>query len=91
MKPDRWRQVDKVFEAALELDLADRPAFLDKACGNDLELRREVEKMLKFDEQATDFIEDDAFSVAAGLMTGQSQQLMSAQAPTEKRDRKSVV
>jgi serine/threonine protein kinase len=85
MKPDRWQQVDKVFEAALELDSADRPAFLDKACGNDADLRREVEKMLRFDEQATDFIEDDLFDVATSLMTGQPHQLVSGQRATEKK------
>ena len=70
MKPDRWQQVDELFAAALERDRADRPAYLDQACGDDQELRREVEKMLRFDEQAADFIEKDVFSVAAGLMTG---------------------
>ncbi|HVQ39218.1 MAG TPA: protein kinase [Pyrinomonadaceae bacterium] len=72
MKPDRWRQVDKLFEAALEVNPADRPTFLDRACGRDTDLRREIEKMLKFDEQATDFIENDVFNVATSLMTGQS-------------------
>ncbi|HEY5838983.1 MAG TPA: serine/threonine-protein kinase, partial [Pyrinomonadaceae bacterium] len=83
MKPDRWQQVDELFAAALERDRADRPAYLDQACGDDQELRREVEKMLRFDEQAADFIEKDVFSVAAGLLTGQSLSL----GPTEKLGR----
>ncbi len=72
MKPDRWREVDRLFEAALERDGKDRVEFLDRACGGDLSIRREVEKMLKFDEQAGDFIEKDVFDVAAGLITGRS-------------------
>ncbi|HKO96226.1 MAG TPA: serine/threonine-protein kinase [Pyrinomonadaceae bacterium] len=72
MKPDRWREVDRVFEGALEREGADRIAFLDRACAGDLPMRREVEKMLKFDEQAGDFIEKDVFDVAAGLITGRS-------------------
>lgn len=69
MKPDRWRKVDELFEAALERNPQDRAAFLDDACGADRDLRREVEKMLKFDEQAEDFIQTDVFDVAARLIT----------------------
>jgi serine/threonine protein kinase len=69
MKPDRWRKVDELFEAALERKPQDRAAFLDEACGADRELRSEVEKMLKFDEQAEDFIQTDVFDVAARLIT----------------------
>jgi serine/threonine-protein kinase len=69
MKPDRWRKVDELFEAALEREPKDRAAFLDQACGTDRELRREVEKMLSFDERAQDFIKTDVFEVAARLIT----------------------
>ena len=85
MKPDRWRQVDELFEAVLECDRAERATFLDNACSGDPGLRREVEELLKFDEHAADFIEGDAFKVAAGLLTGQSGQLLSGEAPTEKK------
>jgi len=85
MKPDRWRKVDELFEAALERDRQERAAFLEKACGGDPGLRREVEKMLKFDEQAADFIEDDVFNIAAGLMTGETEQLPSGVAAEKKR------
>jgi serine/threonine-protein kinase len=69
MKPDRWRKVDKLFEAALEREPNSRAAFLNQACGNDKELRREVEKMLEFDNKAQDFIKTDVFDFAARLIT----------------------
>jgi serine/threonine-protein kinase len=69
MKPDRWREIDELFEAALEQTPGDRVAFLDQVCGNDPELRREVEKMLAFDQQAEDFIQTDVFNAAAKLIT----------------------
>ena len=69
MKPDRWRKVDELFEAALEREPQARAAFLDKACGDDADLRREVEKMLSFEQQAEDFIKTDVFDVAAKLIT----------------------
>src|ERR1700752_3171684 len=38
---------EQVFLAALELaDPAERAAYLDRACGRDVELRRQVEKLL---------------------------------------------
>ena len=46
-----------------------RAAFLVQACGSDEELRREIEKMLDFDNQAQDFIKTDVFNVAANLIT----------------------
>src|SRR5688500_391927 len=85
MKPDRWRQVDELFEAALQRDREQRPALLDQACGSDPELRREVEKMLKFDEQAADFIGADGFNLAAGLMTGETERLPPARVAAEKK------
>ena len=69
MKPDRWRKVDELFEAALEREPHSRAAFLDKACGDDVDLRREVEKMLSFERQAEDFIQTDVFDVAARLIS----------------------
>src|ERR1051325_4479729 len=69
MKPDRWRKVDELFEAALEREPNSRAAFLDQACGSDKELRHEVEKMLSFDHQAEDFIKTDVFDFAARLIT----------------------
>lgn len=69
MKPDRQRRINELFEAALKRVPADRAAFLDTACRGDRELRREVEKLLTADEQATEFIETDAFEVAARMKT----------------------
>ncbi len=74
MKPDRWRKVDELFEAALDREPSHRAAFLDEACGSDRELRREVEKMLDIDNQAQDFIKTDVFDVAAKLITQRTPQ-----------------
>src|SRR6185369_15850189 len=69
MKPDRWRKVDELFEAALEHEPGRRASFLDQACGSDKDLRREVEKMLDFEKQSEDFIKTDVFDIAARLIT----------------------
>jgi serine/threonine-protein kinase len=46
MEPERWRQVEEVFQAALECDPGQRSAFLDSACEGDTLLREEVESLL---------------------------------------------
>src|SRR5215213_7645915 len=57
MDPERWHQVDRLFEEALDRPPAQRPAFLDVACAGDTALRREVERLLAVDEQGAGFLE----------------------------------
>ena len=68
MKSERWRQVDELFEQALERAPEERARFLDAACAADASLRREVEEMLRCDARAEDFIETPVFGVAAALL-----------------------
>jgi hypothetical protein len=43
---DRWEQINRLWDAALELAEEARPAFLESSCQGDEELRREVESLL---------------------------------------------
>ena len=43
MTGDRWTEVEAIVLEAVERDARERNAFLDDACRNDEELRREVE------------------------------------------------
>jgi serine/threonine protein kinase/Tol biopolymer transport system component len=60
MTSGRWRQIERLYHAALECDAAERAAFLSGACGADLALRREVECLLDCRSRAADFIEQPA-------------------------------
>ena len=56
MTPERWREIERLYYAALERDdVAERAAFLIEACGGDEGLRHEVESLLAFHGTATDF------------------------------------
>jgi serine/threonine protein kinase len=68
LKPERNRQIDKVFQAALARDPAERAAFLDEASAGDPSLRRDVETLLASDEQAAGFIESPALEIAPELV-----------------------
>jgi serine/threonine protein kinase len=48
MLKERWSEIEKLYFSASELEPAARAAYLERACGSDLEMRREVESMLEF-------------------------------------------
>ena len=68
MRRDRWRQIDEIFDAALDLTARERSSFLDDACGDDASLRREVEKMLAIEARTGDFIEASALDAATAIL-----------------------
>ena len=68
MRPERWRQIDEILQAAFERAPGDRAAFLDQVCAGDLDLRREVEALLASDQRADSFIEAPAVQMAAPLL-----------------------
>ncbi len=56
MTPERYRQIGELYHAALEVARRSAPAFLDRACAGDEEMRREVESLIISHEEAADFI-----------------------------------
>ena len=57
MKQELWRKAEELFHAALERPPEARRAFLDEACGEDSELRRQVEVLVAKDERAGSLLE----------------------------------
>lgn len=62
MNPEHWQKVKAILEKALEIAPESRSAFLDESCGNDEELRREIEKLLEFENDGADLLEQAAVS-----------------------------
>jgi hypothetical protein len=50
MNPERFQRVDALFRAAVAVQPEERAALLDEQCGDDDELRREVESLLAEDQ-----------------------------------------
>jgi len=69
MKAERWKQVNDLFQSAVERAPGERAAFLHEACHGDEGLRREVDSLLSSYERAENFIELPAFEVAPDLVT----------------------
>ena len=57
MTPERWREIERLYHAALERSTEERNAFLTEVCGSDEALRRELESLLEYHARAGDFIE----------------------------------
>ncbi len=79
MTPERWKQVDKLLEQALEQELDHRALFLDEACEGDTALRQEVESLLAAHEQAASFIEAPVLEVTDRVVPQASARLASGQ------------
>jgi serine/threonine-protein kinase len=68
LTPDRWQQIDRLFAAALERPGAERAAFLAQACGDDSELRREVQALLASSAEAEAVLGESATGFAAPIL-----------------------
>ena len=64
-RPDRWRQIERLYNEALEIDAADRDAFLARASGGDARVRQEVRSLLEYENAADRFLERPAIVEAA--------------------------
>lgn len=67
MSTGRWERLNELFHAATGLAPEERAAFLSRACGDDAELLREVERLVAADAQAGEFIEAPALASASWL------------------------
>ncbi len=72
MTPTRWQEIERMYNAALPGSPGELAAFLAEACGEDAELRREVEILLarRSDDGSTKTMAAP-FAVSAGMGIGQ--------------------
>ena len=69
MNQSEWQRVEELLQQALDLEKSERKVFLDRACGPDPHLRRQVEMLLGKEDEARSFIETPAVAhVAASLV-----------------------
>ena len=66
MKKDLWQRAEELFHAALERPPETRQAFLDEVCGEDIELRRQVERLVSKDEHAGSLLEKPVLADVTG-------------------------
>jgi len=60
MEPERWKRVEQVYQSVLAVAKNQRASFLEETCSGDERLRREVEALLAYEDQAQQFMETAA-------------------------------
>jgi serine/threonine protein kinase len=65
MNVERWQNLKRTFNEAVEMPASDRSNFLNRI-GGDTAMRREIEKMLVFADDANDSFEHNAFELFNG-------------------------
>lgn len=74
MDPERWRKIEELLQAALQLPADQRDDFVREGCGGDPGLEHEVRSLLTSHEEAGSFLGQPAIEVAAraGVQRGPS-------------------
>jgi len=75
LTPERWKEIDQLVQAALACPSEERPAFLAQECTGDDALRREVEALLAYQTQASDFLGQPALEHAAAVLASPPEKL----------------
>ncbi|MGE0129913.1 MAG: protein kinase [Blastocatellales bacterium] len=70
MTPERWRQIEEIFQTVIERAPGERKSALTQYCGGDDELRREVESLL--DHEVPGSFIHEPIRGAAQSLTGES-------------------
>jgi len=65
---NRWQRLQALFYEALELKPEARLEFLQKNCGGDLELQKEIEDLLESTEKPMDFLQRPVLVAAQEMM-----------------------
>jgi hypothetical protein len=50
MSPDTLARMQEIFEAAVDLAPSEGPVYLSEACGDDVRLRDQVERLIQIDD-----------------------------------------
>jgi eukaryotic-like serine/threonine-protein kinase len=68
ISPERWRRTRGLFDQALELPVAARAAFLERACASNDALRADVEALLAGESRAGSLLERTVAECAGSLL-----------------------
>ncbi|HKR02078.1 MAG TPA: protein kinase, partial [Pyrinomonadaceae bacterium] len=63
MTPERWKEIEEVFQTAIDLPPRERRQYIVEACTGDDTLREQVEALVAQHDEAGDFIEEPVFAI----------------------------
>jgi serine/threonine protein kinase/lipopolysaccharide biosynthesis regulator YciM len=70
---EQWATVKRIHQAVLDRAGSERTDFLDEICAGDETLRREVQSLLAYEEEAESFMEMPALEVTASVSSGDNE------------------
>jgi WD40 repeat protein/serine/threonine protein kinase len=65
--PERWQQVKDIFDGAVECSPTSRMAYIRERCGDDEEMRREVESLLASDKRTGSLLNNPLIEMGTGV------------------------
>jgi len=66
--PERYRQINALTDAALQMRPEQRATFLDGVCGSDRDLRQQIDALIEADSRTGEFLEKPLLEELAGDM-----------------------
>ena len=69
MDPGNWREIERIFQAALERPASEREVFLEGECHGDAALQSEVKALLDRAGSAKHFLDEPALNAAAQMLS----------------------
>jgi len=76
MTPERWEEIEAVFQSALMREAHERSTFLDRECAGNEALRAEVAALLSAEQESHDFLNCSALEITAGQLARQRAQFV---------------
>ena len=74
MNAERLKKIEEVYHVAAEISPIEREIFFDKVCGEDADLRREVESLLEVQKYKNNFLEIPPESLVAEMFSKKESQ-----------------
>lgn len=78
MSPERWKKIEEIFQEALDRNPSERQKFIEENCGDDTDLRVEVEKLVARFESDEEFLESPVWTDSILLQQSLKQQIASS-------------
>ena len=76
---DRWQRIKEILHTAQNLPSTERADFLNRVCGSDKNMLREVESLLMADVGNEDFLTVPAYEFVAGMLADEASEFAAGQ------------
>lgn len=76
MQQTHWNKIEEIFDEAVALDSENRRRFVERECGFDENLKRDLLSLIENHEDSGGFLDDSIFSVALMLLEDETDEFL---------------